>query len=183
MAVLNNVVGLYFVYDFHPLSDTLEARHFNQGGGILPEAVLWSYISQLCSALKAIHNSGLACRVVDASKILITGKNRCVHRSLWIVAMLTLRVCRIRIGSVGIFDVISFEADKDVSHFQREDLLSMGKLILSLACKSPTAVNNMSESLEYIGTQYSPDLKNFVVRIYTLSSTGCANPHITRFPC
>jgi len=43
---------------------------------MVPEAVLWSYISQICSALKVIHNTGLACRVIDASKILITGKNR-----------------------------------------------------------------------------------------------------------
>jgi len=64
---------------------------------------------------------------------------------------------------VGVFDVISYESDKDPSHFQREDLLSLGKLILSLACKSPTAVNNVNDSLEYIGNQYSIDLKNLVV--------------------
>ena len=79
---------------------------------------------------------------------------------------------RIRINGVGVFDVISYESDKDPSHFQREDLLSLGKLILSLACKSPTAVNNVNDSLEYIGNQYSIDLKNLVVPISFLRGGG-----------
>lgn len=40
------------------------------------EAVLWSYIVQLVSAVKAIHDAGMACRILEPSKILITGKHR-----------------------------------------------------------------------------------------------------------
>jgi hypothetical protein len=86
------------------------------------------------------------------------------HTHLFLFLFLSFN--RIRINGVGVFDVINYESDKDPSHFQREDLLSLGKLILSLACKSPTAVNNLTESLEFIGTQYSPDLKNLVVCIF-----------------
>jgi len=46
------------------------------GSGQVPEGTLWSYVLQISSALKSIHNTGKACRVVDASKILITGQNR-----------------------------------------------------------------------------------------------------------
>lgn len=42
----------------------------------IPEPVLWTYITQLLSALKTIHAAGLAARVYDASNIVITSKNR-----------------------------------------------------------------------------------------------------------
>ena len=45
--------------------------------GVL-EDVLWTYIAQLLSAMKAVHAAGLAMRVYDASNILITGRTRCV---------------------------------------------------------------------------------------------------------
>lgn len=38
--------------------------------------ILWSYICQLTSAIKSIHAAGLAVRVIEASKILLTGQNR-----------------------------------------------------------------------------------------------------------
>lgn len=43
---------------------------------LIPENTLWSYITQISSALKAIHGSGLAARNIESSKILVTGKNR-----------------------------------------------------------------------------------------------------------
>ncbi|KAL0156700.1 hypothetical protein M9458_047946, partial [Cirrhinus mrigala] len=47
-----------------------------QHAGLLPESLIWAYIVQLSSALRTIHTAGLACRVMDPSKILITGKTR-----------------------------------------------------------------------------------------------------------
>ena len=38
--------------------------------GLLPEGLIWTYIVQLSSALRAIHTAGLACRVMDPTKIL-----------------------------------------------------------------------------------------------------------------
>ena len=70
-----------FVYDYHPLSETLDSKYFQQSSQLqagtgLPENVLWSYITQIASALKCIHSAGLACRIIEPSKILITDKNR-----------------------------------------------------------------------------------------------------------
>ncbi|CAG8548386.1 5704_t:CDS:2 [Racocetra fulgida] len=42
----------------------------------IPETVLWSYIVQLASAIKTIHASDLAARMIEPTKILLTGKNR-----------------------------------------------------------------------------------------------------------
>nr|CAG8438280.1 13588_t:CDS:10 [Entrophospora candida] len=80
--------SLVFVYDYHPLSQTLFDKHFaappiptnlsnSQNGitnviGNIPEKVLWSYITQLASAVKTIHSAGLAARVIEPTKILLT---------------------------------------------------------------------------------------------------------------
>lgn len=73
-------LALIFVYDYHPCSTTLFQEHFSteaqQTGGNISEKVIWSYITQITSALKAIHSSGLAARVIEPTKILLTGKNR-----------------------------------------------------------------------------------------------------------
>ena len=50
-----------------------------QHAGLLPESLIWAYIVQLSSALRTVHTAGLACRVMDPSKILITGKTRYKH--------------------------------------------------------------------------------------------------------
>jgi hypothetical protein len=59
----------------------------------LSEKVLWSYIVQLGSAIKTIHNSGLAVRCLELNRILVTGTNR------------------IRIGGVGVLDVLGWEGN------------------------------------------------------------------------
>ena len=122
--------AIIFIYDFHPLSQTLYEAHlsphaalppnpwsasprnnspapFNSrqrlpvgigaggvggGGGIgLPERVLWSYVVQLGSALKAVHASGLAVRGLEPNRVVVTGKNR------------------VRIGGCAVLDVLAFD--------------------------------------------------------------------------
>ena len=52
------------------------------GGGVSgatkapTETEIWSYIVQLCSALRCIHGSGLAARTIEPTKILQYGKGR-----------------------------------------------------------------------------------------------------------
>lgn len=45
---------------------------------MLPEPTLWSYIVQLASAIKKVHDRGQAVRMLDVTKILVTGQNRFV---------------------------------------------------------------------------------------------------------
>ena len=74
--------SLIFVFDYHPLSMTLFAQHFAPIGPnaapLVPvtEPILWSYAVQLCSAVKAIHDANLACRILEPTKILVTDKGR-----------------------------------------------------------------------------------------------------------
>lgn len=84
-----SITAIVFAYDYHPLSKTLAETHFGPNprypnptrqhqptGPIVPEQVLWSYIVQVASALKVIHSAGLAARVIEPSKILLTSKMR-----------------------------------------------------------------------------------------------------------
>lgn len=154
------VPSVYIVYDFHPGAVTLESKFLQAGGAqaaqAVPEAVLWSVLVQLVAALKAyvqstvsvflaidltiafclarIHATGLACRTLHPSKVLLTGK------------------ARVRLGAGGVMDLLHPDA-KSLQHHQLEDLLSLGRLMLCLACKSTAAVHNLVKSLEVSRTQ------------------------------
>ncbi len=89
-------------YAYYPDAQTLFDVHFktstaNTGGGgrqssqqqqqqqqqsMIPERTLWSYIVQLTSAIKRVHETGNPVRMVDPTKILITGQNRFAHTSI-----------------------------------------------------------------------------------------------------
>jgi PAB-dependent poly(A)-specific ribonuclease subunit 3 len=154
---------LIFVYDYHPCSITLFEAYFSpqaqallharfQAAGIngipVPEPTLWSFITQIASALKTIHEAGLSARTIEPTKILMTSKNR------------------LRLGCPGLVDVLQYDTtniDQERAIHQQEDLLSFGKLVISLACNSPQqqqSSNSIIQSFEYISTFYSPDLKN-----------------------
>ncbi|KZF19720.1 hypothetical protein L228DRAFT_250792 [Xylona heveae TC161] len=144
--------SLVFVTDYHPLSKTLAEHHFGspqrfQGrvaAAHVPEQILWSYIVQIANALKAIHGTGLAARLLDPSKILLTSKNR------------------IRLNACGVLDVVQFGSQVPIQDLQREDLAQLGRLLLCLASNNPAALHTMPKALEYISRSYSPTLKDCV---------------------
>ncbi|KAJ3197498.1 PAB-dependent poly(A)-specific ribonuclease subunit 3 [Irineochytrium annulatum] len=146
--------SLVFVYDYHPLATTIYNKFFSvhsQNMG-LPEKTLWSFIIQIASSLKAIHDSGLAVRTLEPTKILITGKNR------------------IRLNCCGIFDMLTYDGNSNpaiLQQFQHDDLLHFGQLVMALACGSLVALHNISKSIDFISRHYSLDLKN--IMIYLLS--------------
>ncbi|GAA5966985.1 hypothetical protein JCM3765_004422 [Sporobolomyces pararoseus] len=127
------------------------------GGSSLPERVLWSYIVQIGSGLKCVHQNGLAMRSLEVNRVIVTGKNR------------------VRLASCSVMDCLTYERENNnngnnVGGYQQEDLLSFGKLIISLACGSISAVHNLPKSVDHISRMYSPDLKNVV--LYLLSKPG-----------
>ena len=139
--------SLVFVYDYHPRAETLLSRHFTQGQqGFVPEPLLWSYIIQITSALRAIHGCGIACRVVRPSKILLFGGSQ------------------IKISSTCILDVLQYGEGQTspaaITHFQQEDLFCLGTLILALACGSLSAISReaMPQSMAHVSARYSEDV-------------------------
>lgn len=166
--------SIIFVYDYHPLSSTLFDTHFGPGarypvvrnangqiGPSVPEQVLWSYLVQLSSALKTIHAANLAARVMDPSKIILTSK------------------MRVRLSAMGIMDVVGGSVSKEAMQMlQLEDLVNLGRLILSIACNNQSIISMgssvslqlISKNLDFTGKFYSVGLKNALA--YLLASTS-----------
>jgi len=124
--------------------------------GLLPENVVWTYVIQMTSALRHIHSAGLACRTLDPTKILIINKTR-----------LLLNCC-------GIFDVLTFDPTSSnpmaaMAHYQQEDLIALGKIVLALACNSFLAIQrgNLQTSMEIVTSTYSSDMRNLIMYLLT----------------
>jgi PAB-dependent poly(A)-specific ribonuclease subunit 3 len=63
---------------------------------------------------------------------------------------------------------------------QQEDLLSLGKLFLSLACRSLSAIHNIQQSLDMgVARTYSSDFSNAL--LYLLSKPNPARKSIDEF--
>lgn len=78
------MVAVVVVYSFFPGAKTLHDTHFKPSSmqaapEPLPERTLWSYIAQIAAAMRKIHENGLAVRALDASKVIVTGRNRFVN--------------------------------------------------------------------------------------------------------
>lgn len=150
--------SLFIVTDYHPLSKTLAEQHqLGQNRNVrtrssldhVPEATMWTYVTQLASALKAIHNAGLAARVVDATKILVTGKSR------------------IRLNGCAVLDVIQHEDQKPVPQLQRQDLVNFGLVILSIGANMTDAPQNFPRAMDQFKRFYKPELQNAVIWLYS----------------
>ena len=135
--------SLIIVTDYHPLSQTLAEKHFvssrpgRAGSHVVPENDLWGYMVQLASALKAVHEAGLAAQTVRTSKVLMTSKNR------------------LRLNGCGVLDIVRFEQRRPIAELQRADLQDLGALILSIAARNPTADQNSEKALQMISRTYS----------------------------
>lgn len=130
-----------------------EARPFShksnrtQLGPLLAETEIWSIVMQLTAGLRAIHQANLACRTLDPTKIIITGK-------------------RIRYSFLGITDVVERidTTTNNTPQYQQEDLTSLGKLILALACRSLHSVHDdlIQTNINNVARNYSTDLRNLL---------------------
>jgi PAB-dependent poly(A)-specific ribonuclease subunit 3 len=130
------------VYDYFPGAVTLEQEYLQNGSGYLTEDMVWSIATQILSALQTIHSMGIPCRMILPSKIILTGKNR------------------VRIVGGGILDIVQPESIRTVAQkqeLQRQDLMDLGYLILSLTCKL-SVVDDFPGALELFAQRFSPDL-------------------------
>lgn len=137
--------SLFFSYDFHAGAYTVEQLHL--AGGTLPisEDQLWSYTVQLTSALRAIHSAGLVLgqAALMPSKVIVSSPSR------------------VRLAAVGLSQALMLEgtptpSSPDVfTRGHREDLTSLGQLLLLLACSGRNAV---APSLDILAQHYSREL-------------------------
>ncbi|KAK3372418.1 hypothetical protein B0H63DRAFT_453747 [Podospora didyma] len=157
--------SLIFVYDYHPLSVTLQDHHFPgphnarfRTPSLVPETVLWGYMCQIANALKVIHSANLAARCLELSKIILTDKNR------------------IRLAACLIKDVVARDKSgpqPTIAELQQEDLNKFGRVILSLATHTlPALLSNIPAALESLTAKYSNNLKDAVAWLMSPSRPG-----------
>ena len=118
-------------------SQMLRQQAMLSQNGLLPESLIWTYVIQMTSSLRHIHSAGLACRTLDPTKILIINKTR-----------LLLNCC-------GIFDVLTYDPTSSnpmaaMAHYQQEDLIALGKIVLGR--KKSRRLNQNSSSNEMVGS-------------------------------
>lgn len=148
--------SLVIVQDYYPLAKTLAEVHLipsvphgsnrMQSKPPITEAVLWGYISQIASALKAIHGNNLAARCIDVSKIILIDKNR---------------IC---LNACSILDVTQFDIKRPMEELQQEDLLHFGRTLLCLATNTmPMQMTNMNAAMEQMSRTYSTEIKDTIM--------------------
>ncbi len=143
---------LFFAHDFFPGARSLRELYTEPGARGAPpptEATLWSYTCQLVSALRTVHELGLTFRGVRAEHVLVTGRNR------------------VRFAGAGVLDVLEHDhAPQPHSASTRQDVISLGKLLLQLAVRSPTAhtAANLKASLDAVSAAYSTSF-SFVLMV------------------
>jgi len=134
--------ALYFAHDYHAGALSLETLHCADGEGCsaASELELWSYATQLCSALRAVHGAGLAAgggSTLAPSKIIlyptgvaVSGGGNAGHR---------LRLAAMGIADVLRPEVVGIVGTQGINMAQRDDLMAAGQLLAALAC-GPTQV-------------------------------------------
>lgn len=156
--------SIVFVHEYHPLSSTLYDLHYDRStrkfsnNAIIGEKLIWSYFTQLINALRAIHSQGLACRILDSTKVLVTDKNR------------------LRINCCGILDVIAYDTHNDVPRQQKMDITMVAVLILGIACNDPNAWPNPEEPFDLTKRGYSAELNDLLKRILDEVDEGSPMP-------
>lgn len=185
VLMLSYSIALVVSYDYHPNSQTLFDAHlrpkqaaFSQsrfGGAsnvVIPEATLWSYIIQIAGAIRVTHEAGLAVRMVDPTKILLTGQNRYVPNPFMHSPICRQRHISLRINSCGVVDVLMYDTRQDVALVQQEDLVMFGRLIFGLCCGNAAAMNTLPKALDVMGRMYSADVRTLA--LFLISKPG---PH------
>lgn len=166
--------SLILVYDYHAGAETLLSRYFRNpetgavgsfsdryasrtnNKNLLYENELWWIIMQLTAAVRVVHTNNMACRTLDPTKVIFTGK-------------------RLRLSFLGVSDIVLFDPNESspfnlITHHQQEDLTSLGKLILALACKNLQSIqrDRIQSSIEMVSRVYSNDLRHLI--LYLLST-------------
>lgn len=120
---------LCVVYDYYPLSSTLEEHVITRKLGVkleqVSEQLLWNYLIQLVGAIISIHREGLfAGQTLSSSKVIVTNKNR------------------IRLAAACMEDILNHEAidrglrsngkTKTLLDLQTADFVRLGNLMTEL---------------------------------------------------
>lgn len=144
--------AVFFVHQYIPGARTLRERL----EGPLLEAVVWSAVVQLTSAIRVVHSSNLAVRTLHLQHVLSNTDS-------------TGRRLRLRLNCLGVVDALEFEARKNPAELQDEDIRDLGRLILSIA--TGTEINSSTDHdvlvrcEAFLAQNYSRDLHGLTMTL------------------
>lgn len=69
----------------------------------------------------------------------------------------------VRLNGCGILDVLAYDGQTPMAVYQQEDLVSFGKLVISMCCEFFQPGQHPAAPLDHIARHYSPDVKNLVL--------------------
>jgi PAB-dependent poly(A)-specific ribonuclease subunit 3 len=176
--------AVFFLYEYYAGAVTLAewTRLQLEGNAAnfiaIPESILWSILTQLVSAVRAVHRGKLACRTLELQHILVTPDIASGVRSdvpmdatndASSLALATKRV-RVRINCVGVMDALEYEARKQLIDLQKKDLKDLGHILLSLATGSPKFMEYsvMLQYESFMRQNYSSRLCDITKALLTL---------------
>ena len=144
----------------------------------LSEGIIWSYVTQLVSAIKCVHSGDLAVRVLQLNHILVTSDvgsgfvdDSSIEHSDGIVGNLMTNRIRLRINCIGVVDALEYESRKDVEECQKEDMRCLGRIIMSLATGMEIGSDIDDDTLRkcdsYMSQAFSVELYNLTMALMT----------------
>lgn len=169
--------GSNSIYGFSATNRPYSQQHAILKTRLLPENLLWHYVIQISAALRLIHSQGLAFRVLDPTKILITTSiPKCPPSQLQ-----PYQYPRIRLNACGLFDIISHDHTMQVNNtkefyqqLQQDDLVSFGRVCLALATNSLANAqrDHWETALELVSRTYSADMKTLIVTLLSMKQSN-----------
>jgi len=191
--------AVFFVHRYYPMSMTLKECVYGLGrgmGGIvdqevlnnqgfhpLDETTIWSYVTQLVSAIRAVHRGNLACRTLQMNHILVSpdagsgvDENAQAQAQVHGGDILRTNRVRLRINCVGVVDALEFEARRPIGELQIEDMRCLGRLIMSLATGTELQNDVSEETLSrcegFMRQNYSQELHTLTMSLSARSRPG-----------
>ena len=149
--------AVFFCHAYIPGARSLRERLGGSHGGSLAEPAIWSCVTQLVAAVRAVHKEQLAVRCLNLQHVLSTSDS--VGSRL-----------RLRLNCAGIVDALEFESRKHVVDLQRQDIRDLGCLILSLATGTEVTLHGTDSGTfrtceAYMGQHYSRELHNLTMTL------------------
>lgn len=157
--------ALFFAHEYHAGAVSLESVHCGESDDCLAasEAEIWMYASQLCCALKAVHDIGLA---VGGSASLAPNKLLLCSKGAVVDGPGGAHGCRIRLAAVGVIDVLRPEAvglhgGRARTIAQRDDLRAVGISMANILCGSVNL--SSADALAIANRRCSPMLNRVIM--------------------
>ncbi len=196
---VNQNRALFFIHEYYPNALTLREALYGlkrgESGKLnlnsnhrtfhpLNESTIWSYITQIVTAVKSIHSGGLAVRVLQLNHILVTHDVGSGFTDEALASggdgggehiLMTNRV-RLRLNCIGVADALEFESRKEVEECQKEDMRCLGRIILSLATGmeigSDVDEDILNKCDAYISQSYSSELYDLTMALIARKRMG-----------